>query len=601
MRTRIHIFIFSVLLLSVASCSKVLDKRDLGSLQGDLVFNDSVLARTYLDYIYDQNLPGWGGTWGTSGNLSDESYGESKYFEGTLQPNDVNDFGTKLDANNAFGKIRAINLYIQQVDGGSLTTTWKTALKSQALFFRAWRYFELVKLYGGVPIILEPQSAVGDEAKQQDYVPRNKTSECIAQIVKDLDAAIAALPARWSNTNDWGRITSGAAAALKARALLYWASPEFNPSNLADRWQAAYTAAKAAKDLLSSNGYGLNSSFQNMWFSEVNNPEAVFVTCYNNLSGDQTKKNNGYDNSTRPSINGTGGGSNQPSKELVDAFPMINGKKRTEATAAYPYNDTFYYKNRDPRFDQTIAYNGATWPLNGANDYKIWTYFVKNTSTENGKASNTGFYCRKAIDPAVSTGNVQYSGTDWMEIRYAEVLLNLAEAAAAINKLDEAYVELKAIRKRAGIIDEDNTGMYGLKPNMTQAEMFSAILDERLYEFAFEGKRFWDLRRWKLFETLLNGKKRTGVKITLNIPASVPDKDEDIKKYGAAFALQRNGKDLDSLYRTDFKVESKVMDTKYAINWKPEYYFFAIPKSAIDNNPKLDQNVGWGGSFDPVQ
>ncbi|WP_217604932.1 RagB/SusD family nutrient uptake outer membrane protein [Chitinophaga sp. GbtcB8] len=574
----------------MASCSKVLDKRDLGSLQADLVFNDSVLARTYLDYIYDQNLPGWGGTWGTSGNLSDESYGESKYFEGTLQPNDVNDFGTKLDANNAFGKIRAINLFIQQVDGGSLTTTWKTTLKSQALFFRAWRYFELVKLYGGVPIILEPQSAVGDEAKQEDYVPRNKTSECIAQIVKDLDAAIAALPARWANTNDWGRITSGAAAALKARALLYWASPEFNPSDLADRWQAAYTAAKAAKDLLSSNGYGLNSSFQNMWFSEVNNPEAVFVTCYNNLSGDQTKKNNGYDNSTRPSINGTGGGSNQPSKELVDAFPMKDGKKITDATSAYTYNAQTFYKNRDPRFDNTIAFNGATWPLNGVNDYKIWTYFVGNTSTETGKASNTGFYCRKAIDPAVTTGNVQYSGTDWMEIRYAEVLLTLAETACGVNNTAEAYEQLTAIRKRAGI-DAGADQLYGLKAGMTRAEMFSAILDERLYEFAFEGKRFWDLRRWKMFENVLNGKKRTGVIITLNTDAIS----------AADFKAQRDKMDLDMAYTSYLTIAPKIMDTKYAVNWKPEYYFFAIPKSAIDNNPKLDQNVGWGGSFDPVQ
>jgi len=590
MRTRIHIFIFSVLLLSMASCSKVLDKRDLGSLQGDLVFNDSVLARTYLDYVYDQNLPGWGGTWGPSGNLSDESYGESKYFEGTLQPNDVGDFGTKLDANNAYGKIRAINLFIQQVDGGSLTTTWKTTLKSQALFFRAWRYFELVKLYGGVPIILEPQSAVGEDAKQEDFVPRNKTSECIAQIVKDLDAAIATLPARWPNTNDWGRITSGAAAALKARALLYWASPEFNPSDLADRWQAAYTAAKAAKDLLSSNGYGLNSSFQNMWFSEVNNPEAVFVTCYNNLSGDQTKKNNGFDNSTRPSINGTGGGSNQPSKELVDAFPMKDGKKITDATGAYTYNAQTFYKNRDPRFDNTIAFNGATWPLNGVNDYKIWTYFVGNTSTETGKASSTGFYCRKAIDPAVTTGNVQYSGTDWMEIRYAEVLLNLAETACGVNNTAEAYEQLKAIRKRAGI-EAGADQHYGLKAGMTRAEMFNAILDERLYEFAFEGKRFWDLRRWKMFENVLNGKKRTGVIITLNTDAIS----------AADFKAQRDKMDLDLAYTSYFTIAPKIMDTKYAVNWKPEYYFFAIPKSAIDNNPKLDQNVGWGGSFDPVQ
>src|SRR5215207_11482862 len=94
------LFIFSTVLLAAASCNKALDKRDLSAMSGEQVFNDSVLARTYVDYIYDQNLPGWGGTWGLSGNLSEETSGDSKYFEGTLLVNDVADFGTKLDANS---------------------------------------------------------------------------------------------------------------------------------------------------------------------------------------------------------------------------------------------------------------------------------------------------------------------------------------------------------------------------------------------------------------------------------------------------------------------------------------------------------------------
>lgn len=591
MYTRINIFLCTILLLA-AACNKVLDKRDLGSLQGDLIYSDSLLARSYLDYLYDQSLPGWGGTWGTSSNLSDESFGESKYFQGSLQISDVGDFGTKLDNNNNWGKIRQLNLFLQEIEKGSLTPTWKAVLKGQAYFLRAWRYFELVKLYGGVPIILEPQGAVGDQAKEDAYVPRNKTSECIAQIVKDLDAAQAALPGKWAAGADWGRVTSGAAAALKGRVLLYWASPNFNPSNLADRWQAAYDACKAAKALLSSNGYGLHESFSDMWFDEVNNPEAVFVTGYNDDSGDQTKKNNGYDNSTRPGINGTGGGSNQPSELLLNAFPMKDGKKIDEASETYPYDTILFYKNRDPRFDATIAYNGVVWPLNGIANYRLWTYTVNGKSTENGKVSSTGLYCRKAINPSVATGDAQYVGTDWMEIRYAEVLLNLAEAAAAIGRPAEAYEELKAIRQRAGIDDLD--GNYGLKPGMTGTELINAILDERLYEFAFEGKRFWDLRRWKLFETKLNGKRRTGLILGLNTDLISGDD----------FKAQRDTMDLDratKTYLNDARLH-KIMDTKYAINWKPEYYIFPIPQQAIDNNPLLIQNAGWaGGNFDVTQ
>lgn len=586
----VDLMILPALLLLWTGCSKVLDKRDLGSLQGDLVFNDSVLARTYLDYIYDQNLPEWGGTWGTSEDLSDESYGETKYFEGTLQVSDVGDFGTKLDANSNYGKIRTINMFVEEIDKGTLTDSWKATLKGQAYFFRAWRYFELVKLYGGVPIILTPQSAVGEAAKEEAYVPRNKTSECIAQIVKDLDIAINTLPGKWGNSNDWGRITSGAAAALKGRVLLYWASPEYNPTNLTERWKVAYDACKAAKDLLSSNGYGLHDSFEEMWFSEVNNPEAVFVKGYNNLSGDQTSENNGYDDNTRPAINGTGGGSNQPSKELLDAFPMKDGKKIDDPAGAYTYDPQLFYKNRDPRFDMTIAYNGCTWPLNGISNYRLWSYFVGNTTAEAGKPTNTGFYCRKAIDPAPATGDVQYSGTDWMEIRFAEVLLNLAEAACGVNKPDEAYTELKAIRERAGI-EAGGDGMYGLKANMPRAELFTAILDERLCEFAFEGKRFWDLRRWKLIEGKLNGKRRMGVTIKLNTDAISADE----------FEAKRDSINIDEAYKSYFTITPKVLDTKYAVNWKPEYYIFPIPQQAIDNNPQLEQNTGWGGSFNPVQ
>src|SRR5690606_33146377 len=112
---------------------------------------------------------------------------------------------------------------------------------------------------------------------------------------------------------------------------------------------------------------------------------------------------------------------------------------------------------------------------------------------------------------------------------------------------------------------------------------------ERRVELAFEGKRFWDLRRWKLFESLLNGKRRTGVIIRLK--ANAP----------ADFAVNRDNVDLEFAYKNYFEIEDKNLDTRYAINWKPEYYFLPIPAQAIQNSPTLDQNIGWGGSFDPLQ
>ncbi len=582
---------FSILsllgLLGLASCEKVLDKTDLGSVNGSLIFKDSLLARMNLDYIYDQNLPAWGGSWGTRPDLSDESFGESKYFEGTLLVNDVADFGTALNATNNYGKIRVINTFINDVNGGTIAQTTKNRLNAQAQFFRAWRYFDLVRLYGGVPLVTKPLQAVGVEARDAAFLSRNTTTETYKQIVSDLDSAMLFLPGKWGGSSDWGRITRGGAAALKGRALLYAASPQFNPTDDAAKWQASYAANKQAYDLLVANGYGLHASFDQLWFQEVNNPEAVFLTGFNTSTGDQTRKNNGYDNSTRPSYAGTAGGSNQPSWEMVKAFPMKDGKKAGESTK-YTYSDQLFYKNRDPRFDKTIAYNGVNWPLNGNTSYKLWTYFAAGKTVET-RASNTGFYTRKAINPTVGVSDVQFSGTDWIEIRFAEVVLNLAESACGINSLDEAYTHLKAIRKRAGI-EAGTDGLYGLKANMTRTEMFDAILFERQIEFAFEGKRFWDLRRWKLIEKTLNGKRRTGVTINLKT-TGVP----------ADFATTRDNVDLDVAYTNYFTIVTKQLDTKYAINWKPEYYFFAIPQSAIDNNPKIIQNNTWGGGFDPLK
>ncbi|WP_026631413.1 RagB/SusD family nutrient uptake outer membrane protein [Dyadobacter alkalitolerans] len=580
-----HILLLAAVLLT-SGCEKVLDKTDLSAFNEEQVFNDTLLARGYVDYVYDQNLPVW--PTGDFLKATDEISGETRFFEGTVQVNTVADFGTSVNATNNYGKIRSINQFLAKMPASALSEGYKKQLMGQVTFFRAYRYFDLVQLYGGVPLVLEPLGAIGEEEKEQAAIPRSSTSESIQQIVTDLNFSIENLPGKWNDSNDWGRITSGAAAGFKGRILLHYASPQFNPNDLPERWQAAYDANKQAIDLLKANGFGLHQSFKDLWFTEANNPEAVWVTSYNNKVGDQINKNQTWDNNTRPSYLGTGSGSNQPTWEIAQAFPMKNGKNIEEKGSGY--DPKLFYKNRDPRFDNTIAYNGASWHINGNTNYRLWTYFVNNKTVEQ-KATVTGFYVRKAIDPNLPTGAVANSGTDWIEMRYAEVMLNLAEAACGINKLDEAYTQLKAIRQRAGI-DPGADGFHGLNPKMTRAQMFQAILHERQIELAFEGKRFWDLRRWKQFETKLNGKRRTGITINLKTSAISP---ED-------FAARRDGMSLDSVYRNYMEIVPKDLDTKYTINWLPEYYFFAIPSTALTNNARLEQNIGWpSGTFDPLK
>jgi len=604
----------SASVLTVAGCKEVLDKTDLSAASEELAYQNEQIAFLNLSYIYDQNLPGWFGQSGTGigatnpSILSEEAAGDSPYLQGTVQQNTVTDFGTGLAAasNANYTKIRTINMFIRSISKSPIPAQPRNALKGEALFFRAWRYFDLVRVYGGVPLVLVPQDAVGEDARTAAYLPRNTTTECFKQIVTDLDSAISYLPGKYTGSGTWGRITSGAAAAFKARALLTAASPQFNPTDDATKWQKAYAASQQAQALLSANGFGLftsagANSYSQLWFTEANNPEAVMVTGFNTTAnGTQPAKNNQYDNSTRPAYTGTGGGSNRPTWDLVKAFPMLDGKKPGESTR-YPYTVQQFYKNRDPRFGQTIAFNGATWPLNGNSSYKIWTYLRGTTSVEPSGATPTSFYLRKAINPTAAASSVNIVGTDWIEIRYAEVLLNLAEAACGVNNLNEAYTQLKAIRARAGI-EVGTDGNYGLQAGMNRAQMFDAILYERQIELAFEGKRFWDLRRWKKLESTLNGKRREGLIITLKT-TGVP----------ADFATTRDNLDLDLVYTNYFTLTTtagaptvRVLDTPASftnggIFWRREYYYFALPQQSIDNNPKLAQTIDWpGGTFDPL-
>ena len=240
-------------------CSDVLDKKDLSAVTEEDVWNDSEYATAYLDKLCRDNLPDWDAE---VSNYSDEANGGDAIMYGQLTTNSINTWN--------YEQIRKINILFQKVGTGSIDEETQEILKAQALVLRAWRYFQMVRLYGGVPLILEPQELTDDL-----YVTRAKTSECIAQMVKDLDDAIAVLPWTWAG-DDEGRITKAAAMAFKGRILLYWASPQFNPENDKQRWEEAYNANKQAMEELANNGYGLYDSYSELWFDEMN-IEAVFV------------------------------------------------------------------------------------------------------------------------------------------------------------------------------------------------------------------------------------------------------------------------------------------------------------------------------------
>jgi len=565
--------------LLFSACSKVLDKENLTAVNPADVWSNAAIARAYLNNIYADMMPG--NTYG-SGNATDEGVPYQRQTNTWLSGTATFDSRSKDDYIKPYENIRSINILLSGIDNATFDAASKSTIKGEGLFWRAWGYYRLVKDFGGVPLVLTPQETAG--GLESLALPRNKTSECVEQILKDLDDAIALLPETWSG-GDYGRIDKGAALAFKGRVLLFFASPLFNTSNDQAKWQKAYDANLAAKNFLDAHGKGLYPNYGKIWDDEMNK-EVIMVRRYNYPQStyfqgglmplNWSKDDVGYD---------------RPSLELVDAFPMKNGADWNPATMAY---DTLF-RNRDDRFYATIYYNGSPFQylagMVAGNTY-LWTYFksvtnyygntgiegAHNQVTTDPLWSNSGFYRIKAIDKTIIQGTVYNAAVDWPEIRYAEVLMNYGEAANEVGKTAEALNVLYQIRARAGILA--GTGNYGITAS-SRSDIRTAYQRERLVEFAFEGKRWDDLRRCKKFGYLRSLPQRHGLAIVL--------------KPG-----QADVRPLDDINIVWNRFAYKVIQTdRQDIAVKDDYYIYGIPKEVLDRNPKLEQNNNWGGNFNP--
>jgi len=564
MKKSIIIFILFILF---TSCQQALDKNDLSAITSDLVWTDYRMARAYMDDVAALSLPDW--------PVVEDTYCDegvpNKIKNATVSYGVAiagNDFG--VNWKSSYTSIRTINVFIDKMQKSPIDSTLKAGLLGQAYFWRAYNYFSLVRVYGGVPYIKIAQLPTDSLS-----VPRNKTSECFSFMVEDLNKAIKMLPEKYT-LDEAGKINKAVAYAFKGRILLYRASPQFNPTNQPgytyqnNLWQEAYNANKEAYDWLVSKGYGLYPDFANLWFDELNK-EDIFVTRYNN-----PEKTTARAKSCRPNSEvapGQGTIVDRPTQELVEAFPMKDGLSIKNNPA---YNLTSYWLNRDPRFYATIVYNGSLWELSGKTGRIQWTYVGYNPDGYlQTYGTLTGYFPRKAVPLAPSPDLCLSGDTDWAEIRFAEVMLNLAECANMVaGNQSTAYSMLQAIRQRAGITPGTN-GLYGLKANMTTDEMVTALMTERQIELAFEGKRFWDLRRMRWLQKL-SGTVRHGLSST---PVSVSDLSK-------GFTLK--------VFEVDL---SKKNTLQYPLN----YYFLPIDQTEIQKNPNLKQTDGWyEGGFNPL-
>lgn len=562
-----------------SSCSKVLnDVDDLSRYPTEGTFEDLLTATAYLNNLYARSLSGWPVN---NGTYSDESKGI--IGDGAI----TTDNGTMKYW--PYAAVRSINIFLKEMSKSTIPAAQKDPMIGQAKFLRAFLYFKMVYYHGGVPIIEIPQELT-DDLK----VKRNSTAECFNFIIKDLDEAAKVLPAKYAD-NDRGRIDQAIVKSFKGRVLLYKASPQFNPTNPYGNayWQDAYTVNRDAKDFLDLNGYGLLEDFKKL-FETKGHKENVFSVIYVNPA----KTNGRGEDGIRPlseSKNATG--NDEPIWAMAEAFPMKDGKKPGDPSSAYSYNLQNYWKNRDPRFDATMVWNGELYELSGIKGRRQYTMagIAKSMDAfgfviQGENFSRTGFYTRKGIMEELPSAQVTLNDVDWPEIRYAEVLFNYAEAANEIGKPAEALAVLKAIRHRAGI-EPGIDGMYGLKVGMRREEMRTALLDEKYVEFMFEGKRFWDLRRHRLLHKL-DGMHKYGLMATAV-------NGRTVEEITADDILKANRFELLPEHFT-YKVVELITNGPKAMVMPESYYFFPIQLSNINQNPNLEQNKNWGGNFDPT-
>lgn len=601
MKRLIYIAIAGFFLLQGISCSKnILNVTPKDQFSDATVWNDPNLIETYVNNIYGGIPHGFSDIMMSS--LCDESmynadFGTSNVTKSLISPSDLSIFDanywtsmrTKLvNWANVYKYVRACNLFFEKIGKANVTDpALKSRLTGEVHFLRAYLYFDLVSMYGGVPIITKAYTLT-----DSFDVARNSFADCVSFITQECDSAAALLPVQETGSND-GRATKGAALALKARILLYAASDLYNSNaswapgyahpelvgyvggDRTARWQAAKDAAKAVMDLGVYQLYkpdpaSASEATQNYSdiFLQMHTSEDIFVRYFT------TKVDENWDGYNPGLYNQPNGyhcwGSNCPTGQMVDAYEMSDGSKfdwSNPAEAADPYS------NRDPRFYSSILYNGEQWRQRPADvqprDPKgiiqtgFWEKWNSATNSvdlipgldtrkspiEDWNGTYTGYYMKKFMDPTVDaqfTKQVQ----PWRYIRYTEIVLDYVEACIELGQDAEAKTYLNMIRQRAFMPPITSSGL----------QLLDDYREERRVELAFEDQRYFDVRRWMLADSAYADAKGIQIIYPLN-----PDHTTSANPIYTVTVVQQRA-------------------------WNPRFYFLPIQLDEMNRNSKLIQN-----------
>lgn len=569
---KIYQFSLAIMFLSLWSCSDdLMNKVPLDKFTEASVWKDLNLTEAYVNSQY-KVLPklGWY-EWVRAyqlGCFTDETvhkygyHGANDYWKGLMGPSLV----TGIDVWTFHYKfIKGCNVFLKNIGDVPAVTAEeqarKDALTGQIYALRAWSYMDLAARYGGVVIVTEPFNLDDNFTKG-----RSTFEETVTQVISDIDLAIPLLPESYTSDQEYGRLTKGAVMAMKSRMLLYAASPLFNTSGDVSKWQAAAAAAKAVIDL---NLYQLESDYKKM-FLEYKDNEIILVRGNDNINMDGYFEYFQVAEGLGGGIDGngyaSGWSSSMVNQNLVDAFEMKDG---TPFSWDNPEHRANPYKNRDPRLYASVTFDGSTWIADSI--VQFWICEVSNDFTKSpfdasfqmdnsiygrnsianpgqkGDCPDMSYIYRKSMDPSYDIAKQQYPrNVPWIIFRYAEILLNYAEASFESGNEAEARTYLNMVRDRVSMPPVTATG----------DELRQKIRHERRIELCFEAHRYFDARRWKIAEEEFS-KPIMAVRI-------VKDKNSDTKVYNL------------------FEFQKRTFLQKYYLQPIPQY---ELNKASLQQNP----------------
>lgn len=508
-----YIFLLIGSLVLSSSCNDILELEPLDAVSEGALWSDPELLEIYVNARYDELPHGYvqwaGGLRVTS--LTDESYDihqgprlTNKYTQGEITPANMHLFGGFWI--EAYSAIRNLNTFLEKVDP-ELGEPERTAqLIAEVRFLRAWFYTELFSRYGAVPLLTNTITVEG-AGQIQDRTP---VEEIVAFIDLELQEAAEDLPVSYAG-NDFGKAAKGAALALRARALLYGASPLFGEGSQA-QWEAVAEACEALFDL---NVYSLSNDFQSL-FLNVNDPEVIFFKQFVGIRGSEINFNLGYytpagghniEEWRLP--NGNAGWSQEnPLMNLVDEFETVNGEipvlgytgESTNLSPVINPNATAYdpsnpYANRDPRLSFSIIHDGT---MINNREVEFWECGMDSRCEDvqfwwNGALIDHTI--RKGLDLSWEPGNGLSSTTPYIYMRLAEFYLTYAEAHYHLGNIAVAQEYVNKVRSRSGV------NMPPIESAQAGKDLLDKIKHERKIELAFEGNRWYDARRWLDAET----------------------------------------------------------------------------------------------------